>query len=564
MFNPEHLHIETSFCLIEPSTALAEVRSLADIHRFIVCIQEEVFVIASDEVHYFSGIEAGTAISECIRKFNWKSSRTVKLAQLIESVCSWERPIIIQDEHDEIKGIATAETLIRFITAEHKRIASYLSVLLETVNDAVTAIDHEGRVIFWNSEAERVYAIKKEDIIGRKIGDHFDKDAVMLHKILDEGRTVRQVYHQPTPSKHVLINASPILESNQVIGGIATEKDITRIVHLNEELYSLVPVRIEQERPFSSIVGMGPVFKRSITAAQKFAQTNTPVLLKGESGSGKEMLAQAIHYGGDRKNGPFLSMHCGAMPGGLLETELFGYQGGAFSNAGNPGKAGKLEMADGGTLLLQEIDQMPLDIQLKLMHYLKSGSFKRIGSEEETTVDTRIIATTTGSMQKLMDEGQFLEQLYYRLNVMSVEIPPLRERTEDIPELVQAFIQEFSVQYQKPAPKVDPGVMTVLMNYNWPGNIRELRNAIERMIILGDADRITTELLPESLATLAKTEEVSLSITTVSEDVIEMDEQDLIKEALRKTFGNKSAAAKMLGVSRGTIYNKMKEYGIED
>ncbi|WP_235427142.1 sigma 54-interacting transcriptional regulator [Cohnella kolymensis] len=251
------------------------------------------------------------------------------------------------------------------------------------------------------------------------------------------------------------------------------------------------------------------------------------------------------------------------MPGGLLEPELFGYQGGAFSSGGKQGKAGKLELADGGTLLLQEIDQMPLDIQLKLLHYLKSGSFTRIGSDEEVTVDTRIIATTTGSMQRLMDEGQFLEQLYYRLNVMSVEIPPLRERTEDIPELVQAFIREFAVEYRKPAPRVDASVMTVLMNYSWPGNIRELRNAIERMIILGDSDTITAELLPESLASLTQGDE-GFPAASTDKDTAEMDEQELIKEALRKTFGNKSAAAKMLGISRGTIYNKMKEYGIEE
>ncbi|WP_235427144.1 PAS domain-containing protein [Cohnella kolymensis] len=298
MFNAEHLHIETSYCLIEPSASLAGVRTLAETHRYVIVIQDDAFVVASDEMHYFAALEAGRAIADCIRELNWKSSRTENLERLAESNGSWERPVIIRDAANELKGIVTAESFIHFIAAEYKRIASYLSVLSETVNDAVTAVDHEGRVILWNSEAERVYAIKKEDIIGRKIGDHFEKDAVMLHTILDEGRTVRQVYHQPTPSKHVLINASPILEGNQVRGGIATEKDITRIVHLNEELYSSVLLRIEQERPFSSIVGMGPFFKRSIKAAQKFAQTNTPVLLKGESGSGKEMLAQAIHYGG--------------------------------------------------------------------------------------------------------------------------------------------------------------------------------------------------------------------------------------------------------------------------
>lgn len=565
MFNVEHLDIATSFCLLEPSATLAEAKLQAETHRFIVLADDKRYVIQSDEVKCFGGFDINTPLSEWIQQCNWKPSPISKLSQLADPGLNWQRPVIIQHEHDGIKGIATPEALIHALIGENNRISSYLSVLLETVNDAVTAVDHEGRVIFWNAEAERVYSIKKDEIIGRKIGDHFEKDAIMLHKILDEGRIVRQAYHQPTPQTHVLINASPIFEGNQVIGGIATEKDITRIVHLNEELYSSVPQRIEQERPFSSVIGMGPVFKRSITAAQKFARTSTPVLIKGESGSGKEMLAQAIHYGGDRKNGPMLSMHCGAMPGGLLETELFGYQGGAFTSGGIQGKAGKLEIADEGTLLLHEIDQMPLDIQFKLMQYLKTGSFHRIGGDEGISVNTRIIATTTGPLEKLLDEGQFLEQLYYRLNVLSIDIPPLRERTEDIPELVQAFIREFSVRYRKPAPKVDPSVMTILMNYNWPGNIRELRNTIERMIILGDTDRITTELLPESIVSSAQgVQDSPPAASSAIKPSIEMEEQELIKSALSKTFGNKSAAAKMLGISRGTIYNKMKEYGIEE
>ncbi|WP_231571238.1 sigma-54 interaction domain-containing protein [Gordoniibacillus kamchatkensis] len=300
--------------------------------------------------------------------------------------------------------------------------------------------------------------------------------------------------------------------------------------------------------------------------ARKFADFSTPVLLIGETGSGKEMIAQAIHFSGKRQNGPFLSLHCGAIPGGLLESELFGYSGGAFSSGEGEdlGKAGKLELADGGTLFIEEIGLMPPDIQLKLLHYLKHKSFHRTGANEPISSDVRIIAAAQSSLLPVMEQGLFLEELFYQLYAMSIEIPPLRERAEDIPEFVQAFIREFCDRYHKPMPRIDPDAMTAFMNYDWPGNVRELRNVIERTVILCDGDTIALGHLPPGVAAAAAgdnegdEEEGTLKLRSFNQK-----EDAIILEALRKAYGNKSAAAKLLGISRGTLYKKMKEYDID-
>lgn len=564
MFNFEQLAVDDSFIFIKPHTSLAQVKDLLRPYRFVVAESNSTYVIAEGEHTHLDSFDPDMPIEEWIRIVNWPQSAKRQISQLSElEPRYWARPLVIAEEQSGIAGIVTAAAMIRCLLVEKKQLTSYLDTFVETVNDAVTVVDREGRVIYWNKTAEQVYGITKEQIIGRKIGEHFDNESIMLHKILDEGRTVRQVYHQPAPNTHVLISASPITDNNGIIGGIATEQDITRIVRLNEELYSAIPLRIEQDKPFSSIIGMGHTFKHSLEVARKFADFSTPVLLIGETGSGKEMIAQAIHYSGKRKNGPFVSLHCGAMPGGLLDSELFGYAGGAFTSGEDQGKAGKLELADGGTLFLEEFGLMPLDIQLKLLQYLKLRSFQRVGGGELIASDTRIIAATQASLQPVMEQGLFLEDLFYQLHVMSIEIPPLRERTEDIPEFVQAFIREFSDQYHKPMPKINPDVMTALMNYDWPGNIRELRNVMERMMILCDGETITVKHLPQGLVAKALNENEAAEEESVLKLRFSNQKEDgTILEALRRAYGNKSAAAKMLGISRGTLYKKMKEYDI--
>ncbi|MBW7459876.1 sigma 54-interacting transcriptional regulator, partial [Paenibacillus sepulcri] len=330
MFNFEQLYIDSSFALIEKEISLAEVRVLLEQNRFVVFIDKLAYVVADSESVLLELSDPKMQLREWIKFTKSPGSPICPLNRLMELELTSDRPVLIGENPSEIRGVTTARRIAECLIDEKRRLTSYFIALVETVNEAVTAVDQKGKVIYWNQAAEQVYGIRKETIIGRKIGEHFDQESIMLQRVLDEGRPVRQVYHQPTPDTHVLISASPIMENGRIIGGIATEQDITRIVRLNEELYSAVPAMVEQDRSFAAIIGSGIMFKRVLELAKKFTRVHTPVLLTGEAGSGKEMLAQAIHDGAGGKDASFLTIHCGALPGGLLETELFGYQGGAF------------------------------------------------------------------------------------------------------------------------------------------------------------------------------------------------------------------------------------------
>lgn len=560
MFNIEQFLINQAFVTIPPDTTILNFHRNVLQVDYVVVTGDPLYIISKEECMLIQDQKPTQPIGQWLQDHHWVPSSTCRKSQLLESTLDWRRPVWVSE--GDVQGIVTPEQMIPCLLKEYTEISAYFSALSETVNDAVTAVDREGRVICWNTVAEETYHIPRQNIMNRKIGEHFQRESIMLLKILDEGRPVRQIYHQPTPETHVLINASPIVENNQIIGGIATEQDITRIVRLNDELSSAVPLQVEQSDPFASIIGLGHTMKQSIYVAKKVAYIDSPVLIVGEPGSGREKLAQAIHFGGNRKGKSFLTLNCSVIPSGLLETELFGYQGGAFSGIEQTGKEGKLVQAHEGTLFIEEIQAMTLEIQGKLLDYLQHQHFYRLGSNDPIHSDTRIIASTSHDLLSLMEQGLFLQDLYFQLSVFPVKIPPLRERAEDIPEWVQMFLRELSLHYEKPVPKLDPQVMAILMNYDWPGNIQELRNVIERFILLGDDDCITMEHVPKNMLYEQENEFSS----EASEDVrlkarvSEKKEAAMIEEALRKTYGNKSAAAKLLGISRGTLYNKMKEH----
>lgn len=558
MFKFGQLEISNDISILPSTRSLAEVkRQLDTVLSVIIVNNQKHFVIKSTEKMLLSDQE-DTTIEKWLAKAEWLPSSTCEENKL--SLADWRRPAIIVHQ-GQIFGIVTPEAWIHHLSLENQRMTAYFHALLETVNDAVTAVDQEGRVISWNSIAEQTYGIKRESIIGRKIGEHFQMESIVLHRILDEGRPVRGAYHQPTPDTHVLINASPIFENNRIIGGIATEHDITRIVKLNEELYSFLPDQIHQDKPFSSYIGVGFEIQQALKIAEMTANKDVPVLLSGEPGTGKEMLAQTIHYNSTRSEGPFLTLNCSALPSGLLEAELFGYQGGAFSRE-TSGKAGKLEQAANGTLFIEEIEQMPMDVQVKLYHSLTEHFFQPVGSTESVPLQARIIAAASPALEKQVRQGEFHHDLYYHLNLMTIELPPLRERNEDIPELVHQFAREFAIKYEKKQPTVSPEVMTALMNYEWPGNISQLRNVIERFILLSDGNRVTLDQLPRSLADKIPVLPQEPQEVVLKAKVSVEEEASMIEEALRKTYGNKSAAAKLLGISRGTLYNKMKDYNL--
>jgi sigma-54 dependent transcriptional regulator, acetoin dehydrogenase operon transcriptional activator AcoR len=480
-------------------------------------------------------------------------------------------PVVVVDAQGAIAGIVDQDQLITQLLKILEEREAFFDTLLETVNEAVTVVTNNGRVSHWNSAAQEMYSIPTTAIIGGQISEFFEREALTTLKMLDEGRPVRQAYHRPRSGTHVLINASPVLHNGIVVGAISSEQNVTQIVRLNEELTNtssqlrdLAQKISPSADPFNRIVGRGESIIQAVELARKVAASQATVLITGESGVGKELFANAIHSASPRADMPFIPINCGAIPTPLFESELFGYQGGAFTGAERKGKPGKLELAHGGTLFLDEVGELPLELQVKLLRVLQDQCFYRVGGTEPITVNTRIITATNRNLEQMISLGEFREDLYYRLNVIALDVPPLRQRPEDIPVLVQMFLQEFAFKYNKPIPILDPETMVSFLHYPWPGNIRELRNMTERLAILSEDQPITPLLLPITLQRYNRIPLASTSTKPFSRVVADnsSDELKRISAALDRTFGNKSAAAKLLGISRGTLYYKLKHYGL--
>jgi sigma-54 dependent transcriptional regulator, acetoin dehydrogenase operon transcriptional activator AcoR len=505
-------------------------------------------------------------------------SYSTPLNEWIEQIRRDTPEFVVTDEEGRPLGVLSVTCVLPRLMEAWQRTCAFFETLLDTVQEAVTVVDQNGVVTHWNKAAEDLYAIPKPEIVGQSILQ-FEWKSLMIAKILNEGRNIRQIYHEPRPGTHVLVNASPVFHGSEIIGALASEQDVTKLVRLHNELSSTsAQLRdLEQElapidHPFHKIKGSGPAITKAIALAKRVALTDATVLITGESGVGKELFAHAIHAASARKDGPFVAINCGAIPAALFESELFGYQGGAFTGADRKGKPGKLELAHGGTLFLDEIGELPLEMQVKLLRVLQDPVVYRVGGTQPIRVNVRIVAATNRSLEEEVKKGNFREDLYYRLNVVTLEIPPLRERVEDIPELVQLFAREFAQQYGKPLPHFDPEVIVIFMNDPWPGNIRQLRNVIERLIILHDGEWIRKEHLPATMQgpSLQETADLrtidsfplSAGATPPLQLTSEIAEKNAILAALQKTYGNKAAAARLLGISRGTLYNKMKQYGL--
>jgi transcriptional regulator with PAS, ATPase and Fis domain len=289
------------------------------------------------------------------------------------------------------------------------------------------------------------------------------------------------------------------------------------------------------------------------------APTRASVLLQGESGTGKELIAHAIHQNSPRRRGPFIAVNCGALAPTLLESELFGHEKGAFTGAAARRK-GRFELADGGTLFLDEISEISPDLQVKLLRVLQEQAFERVGGTETVRVDIRLIAATNRDIDALVREGAFREDLYYRLNVVRITVPPLREREDDIPLLANAFVQESSEINGKPVKPLGPRVMAALQGYRWPGNVRQLRNVIEGMVVMATGREITLKNLPPDIrAATSSGRTIQIPVGGSMRDA----EREIIRATLRETEGNRARAAKMLGLGRKTLYRKMALYGIQ-
>lgn len=330
--------------------------------------------------------------------------------------------------------------------------------------------------------------------------------------------------------------------------------------HENTSLRKVVQSKFGME----SLIGQSPVLKDVLEIVQQVAASKTTVLILGESGTGKELIAKAIHQLSSRNRQPLMIVHCAALPPALLESELFGHEKGAFTGA-HERRVGRFEQAQGGTVFLDEIGEIDQSIQVKLLRFLGERTFERVGSNKTITADVRIIAATNRDLAAQVRAGNFREDLFYRLNVVPIKMPPLRDRKEDIPLIAHAFLKEFARENDKPVVDFAVDAMEALLKYSWPGNVRELRSAIERAVLLCRADRVTARELPETIRLLEPPTSIPVELPSIPQGSMTLKEAEkqLIIRALNEAAGNRTLAAKKLGMSRRTLHRKLHTYQLE-
>ncbi len=375
----------------------------------------------------------------------------------------------------------------------------------------------------------------------------------------------------------------PIEFKNEVLGVLSVDRIYSREFGVDDDLRVLKIVasliaqfiklwegyeKIEKEKEglkrelkgkykIENIIGQSDKMQEVFEAVHRVAPSKTTVLLRGESGTGKELIAKAIHYMSPRSKGPFIKFNCASIPEGLLESELFGHEKGAFTGAISSRK-GRFEMADGGTIFLDEIGDLPIALQPKILRVLQEREFERVGSEKTIKVDVRVIAATSRNLEKLVSQGKFREDLYYRLNVIPILLPPLKEREEDIPILIEYFLKKFNKENNR-AVILDKDALQVLLNYDWPGNVRELENTIERLVVMSRSDKIRISDLPVFLG--IRRVKPQVESTSLTSDIEEIEKANILT-ALEKTGWVQAKAAKLLGITPRQIGYKIKKYGI--
>ena len=405
--------------------------------------------------------------------------------------------------------------------------------------------------------------------------DERDCEAILLDIRLPDmtGIEVLARLRELTPESHVLImTAHPSVDTvvsalrlgavDYVTKPLVLEELLQKILRLIEFRAQQMEIQwyrhqLQAEYDFSNIIGKSPRMKEVFRLLERVAETDSPVLITGESGTGKELIAGAIHHNGPRKDGRFIPLNCAAIPPALLESQMFGHVKGAFTGADSRAD-GLFAAANGGTLVLDEIGDLPLELQPKLLRAVEQQSFLPVGATEPVSVDTRIIASTNTDLQQAVKDGRFRADLYYRLAVVTIEIPPLRDRVEDVPSLVERFIARLNMKLRKKFRGVTNDALRRLLRYAWPGNVRELQNVIERAMILEDGDLITSAAFPASL--LQRTH-LDLAVGPLK-DAVRGFEQEYINRILEATGGDKQLAAEWLGVSVSSIYRRL--HAIED
>ncbi len=465
-------------------------------------------------------------------------------------------------------------------------VRQYLEDIIETMSEGLFIVGPNGRISMVNESLERLTGFSREELLGKPC-TVFNCDACKISRregrdhwcrLFDEKKQNRKhcrIVRKDGTYVNVVKNATLLMENGEVLAGVETLTDLSELLEKDRKIEELSRLL---DTGFQGMIGNSPAMLHLYTILEKAARSDAPVIIFGESGTGKELAAHAIHALGLRAERPFIQFNCAALNESLLESELFGHVKGAFTGAIRH-REGRFEAADGGDIFLDEIGDVPLATQVKLLRVLESGRIERVGENRSIEVDVRIITATNRDLERLVAEGRFRKDFFYRINVIPIHVPPLRRRAEDIPLLAEHFLEDIRARTGKPVHGLTPEALRLMSAHHWPGNVRELKSALEYACVLTDTGPIAPEHLPPSLAAASGACPPPAQASPGPEDGIsrpgtqngaenfrpelpKSPKQALI-DALLATGGNQTRAAALLGVSRGTVVNRMRKYGID-
>lgn len=473
------------------------------------------------------------------------------------------------------KDITEVVNLAEEIT-DLREIQTMLQAIIHSSDDAISVVDENGRGLLINPAYSRITGLSEEQVIGQPATTDISEGESMHMQVLQTRRAVRGVPMRVGPNKReVVVNVAPIIVNGKLKGSVGVIHDMSEMKSLSRELNRARQLirKLEAKYTFEDIIGKSDEMVLAIEQAKLGAKTPATVLLRGESGTGKELFAHAIHNASDRKYNKFIRVNCAALPESLLESELFGYEEGAFSGALRGGKRGLFEEANNGSIFLDEIGELSASTQAKLLRVLQENEFIRVGGTKPITVNVRVIAATNVNLEKGIANGTFREDLYYRLNRMPIQIPPLRKRKEEIPFLCERLILKINRDYGRNVEGITQAAMLQLMGYDWPGNVRELENILGRAIIFMNYSETFIDIrhLPELKNRGTGTgnsgffqDSESITMGRSLAQLTEEYEANIIQKTLNRLNGNKTLTAKTLGLSVRNLYYKLEKYKLEN
>ncbi|USG66639.1 sigma 54-interacting transcriptional regulator [Brevibacillus ruminantium] len=477
-----------------------------------------------------------------------------------------QRVLLLESQRELMIFLRRMAYLLSSKVSETK-MSNELKSIIETIHHGIIAVDRQGFITLCNETAEKLIGLGRTRLLGLRLISIWPDSPVMEVISTGVGYKDREEMYRghshAASAMHFFTTVTPILShqlppDSQVVGAVISFRDAADVRKLVYEI-----TEKEEHSSLQEIIGRSEQIQEVKVYAEKVSQSNSTILITGESGTGKGLLAKAIHFTSPRKHKPLITVNCGAIPDTLLESELFGYEAGAFTGASKSGKVGKFELAQEGTIFLDEIGDMPLHLQVKLLHVLQHREIERVGGTRVIPVDVRVIAATSRNLEKMMQEGEFREDLYFRLSVIPIRIPSLFERKEDIPLLLHHALEKYRRLIGKEIRGFEQETMELLLNYHWPGNIRELENAVEYAVNMETESAITPGSIPERILKLHRQKLTNATLKTQ----LNVFEKQIIERYLREmgsSVESKIRIARRLGISESTLYRRIRELGIHE